>query len=71
MVGEGQGRLPQLGRPGHQLLDAAAAVQEREVRVDVQVDEGRRGVGRWFRPPGAASLGDCRRAPAELAPRAS
>ena len=39
VVGEGQGRLPQLGRPGDQLLDAAAAVEEREVGVDVQVDE--------------------------------
>ncbi len=43
VVGEGQGRLPEFGRPGHQLLDAAAPVQEREVRVDVQVHERGRG----------------------------
>ena len=39
MVGEGEGRLPQLGCPRHQVLDPAAAVQEGEVRVHVQVDE--------------------------------
>ncbi len=39
VVGESQGRLPQLGRPGDQLLDPAAAVEEREVGVHVQVDE--------------------------------
>ncbi len=54
MVGESQGRLPQLGRPGDQLLDPAAAVQEREVRVHVQVDE--RGGVWWRRWSGAAWL---------------
>ena len=45
VVGEGQGRLPELGRPGDQLLDAAAAVEEREVRVDMEVDERSSGGG--------------------------
>ena len=45
VVGEGQSGLPQFGRSGHQFLDAAAAVEEREVRVDVQVDERGRGIG--------------------------
>ena len=54
VVGEGQGRLPQLGRPRDQLLDPAAAVQEGEVGVHVQVDE-RNGVRRR-RWSGAARL---------------
>ncbi len=40
VVGESQGRLPQLGRPGDQFLDPAPAVEEGEVRMYVQVDEG-------------------------------
>ena len=40
VIGEGQGRLPQFGRPGDQGLDAAAAVEEGEVGVDMEVNEG-------------------------------
>jgi hypothetical protein len=43
MVGEGQGRLPELGCPGHQFLDAATTVEKGEVGVDVEVDEVVRG----------------------------
>jgi len=35
MVGEGQGRLTQLGGTSNQILDAAATVEEREVRMHV------------------------------------
>ena len=40
VVGEGQGGLAELGRPVDQLGDATAAVEEAEVRVDVEVYEG-------------------------------
>ena len=42
VVGESQGRLPHLGCAGDQLFDPAATIEEREVRVYVQVDEGSR-----------------------------
>ena len=54
MVGESQGRLPQLGRPGDQLFDPAAAIQEREV-AGARAG-GRKGRVWWRRWSGAARL---------------
>ena len=48
VVGEGQGRLSQSGSAGDQLFDPAPAVEEREVRMHVEVYERverARGVG--------------------------
>jgi hypothetical protein len=39
VIGEGQGRHPELPRPVHQPVDPAAAVQKAVVRVDMEVDE--------------------------------
>ena len=39
VIGEGQRRLPELGRAGDQFLHPAATVEEREVGVHVQVHE--------------------------------
>ena len=55
VVGEGDGRLAQSGGSLDQSLDAAAAVEEGEVGMDVEVDEGEaalaiRGITRSFRP---------------------
>lgn len=40
MVGESQRRLSRRGCPRYQGLDAAAAIEEGEVGMDVEVDEG-------------------------------
>ena len=41
VIGQGQGVHPQLFGPGHQLSDRAGPIEQAEMAVAVQMDEGR------------------------------
>ena len=58
VVGDRQCRHAEVGSPGHDLVDAAGAVAEREVGVHVEVDEAH--AGRL--PGGARAAGTAARA---------
>jgi len=45
VVGDGEGRHAEVGGAGDDLVDAAGAVAEGEVRVQMKVDEAHRGAG--------------------------
>jgi hypothetical protein len=40
VVGDGDGLHPQFGDAGHELVDLVAAIEQRELAVEMEVDEG-------------------------------